>query len=222
MTKIMKSLGVIVISLLSITAVYAQGPRFARAGAKLQMNEDLKYVREWQHSQKMKELAEALALTDEQVQTLKTTKGEIEALRQACDTKLSPIKSELDGLYAQLRAGIEDNGTLNEEIQTKIAEKKKEMMEIQRETRKLTFQASAGLKDLLTEEQMEALKSTLAPRNRGFGNRGKGLNKANKGGRRMKAGRAGGRGDRRGMGRMGGRRGGGMVMLLSDEFLANY
>lgn len=173
-------------------------------------NEDLQFIRDWVKAEKAAEVADVLNLTADQVATLQDIKAATEEVKAEYAPRFEEHRQALEETAAAVRERIESTGTFSEEDRALMKNLKVERRAIRAEQRNSLQAATAGLKDLLTEEQIEALKAyrdanreergeALADRNRGErANRDRGNRSARK--QKQRLGR----------------------LLLSDSFLAQF
>ena len=223
MRNMWKTLGLMATLLLSTIAL-AQG----RFDGQLADNEDLQFIRQWQRSQTVAELASALALTQEQVDTLNAVKADLEAIKADYEPQVQAAIDQLAATAAQVRANIVATNALSEDDKAALREARQAIGAVMREQRGEGAVVLGDLEGLLTEEQRETMTQILRRQKpdgdddgaaaRFKGNRGQGnsnLGQNNRGRQGVGGAERGGRGERRGA-RMAVR------ILLSDEFLSHY
>ena len=197
-------------------AILLTGWAWAQDGTPAAGNEDLQFIRDWQRSQLINELAVQMALTPEQVTTLTETRAEVDAIKAEFEPVAQGAKDELAAVAAAVRANIEATDTFTAEDQEALRQARRAVFQVRREQRMSIALALGDLEGLLTEAQQDVVKQVLQQFRPGDDRPDK--QARNRGGEQ---GNDRARGDREGRG---GNKAARMLirLMLSDEFLAHY
>lgn len=134
------------------------------------VNEDLRFIIEWQRSQHLTELADRLALSAEQVTTLKQAKAQLDVNHAETEPQIEAARAALAAAARQVRTQLENNGVLTESDQDILREHLSGLRELKGESRRAASETTEGLADLLTDEQRDILQQWFRQRmeNRSF------------------------------------------------------
>ncbi len=191
-------------------------------------NEDLQFIRDWQRDQVAQAVAQAAALTPDQVATLTAVKAEVDAIQADADAQRTAFEDNLAVLAASIRANIEATGVFSDEDHAALCEARSEARLGGKEIKMRIGLATLPLENLLTDAQKEAIAATVqANRYEGCQGDGPGPGEAalgNGAGRGQGQGQGLGQGPGRGgeNGRQGKGKGKMLRILLSDAFLNYY
>ncbi|CAM2009868.1 hypothetical protein [Acanthopleuribacter pedis] len=183
-------------------------------------SEDMRFIQAYIRDEKAAELAGVLALSDDQVAQLREARAAADMIAAEHDPGIDAAREALDHEAAAVRASIEAGNELTQEQRDSLRTLKQAVGQAHRAKREDQKNSLSGLRDLLTEEQRDAMRE-FAAANRPERPEGA------EAGPEQEGGPAGDRAGRRGP-RNGGPRGGDRMhgkiarVLLSDAFLNQY
>ena len=217
--KILKSM---IVALFLTSAFSFAQPRDCNA------NEDMQWIRDWNKAQHAQELAAALDLSDDQVTTLTGIKATVEEIKAAGEAARAEHDEQVAVTAAEVRANIETSGAMTEADEAALQALREAGRALRQDSRAQMAEATTGLRDLLTEDQVNAMREFAQanrPERGGEGRQGgEGFSRGQGGPQGFAAAPGGGqRGPRADRGGRGGNRGAQIArVLLSDAFLAYY
>ncbi len=136
----------------------------AGPGGPAVANEDVRFIMEWQRSQRLAELADALALSPEQIAELKQAKAQREAIRAEAEPRIETAEAALAEAAGQIRIQLENGGDLSEADQELLREHLAALAELRAESRHAVAEVGESLEGLLTEEQRDAIRQWFRSR----------------------------------------------------------
>ena len=122
-------------------------------------NEDVQFIKNWQRTQKINALVSELSLSAEQVNELKAIKEAVEQVKADYQVLLDEFLETSLATAAEIRARLEATDQLSEEDAALIKAFRQDRRALGQEKRAGLIEATAGLRDLLTEEQIALLIS---------------------------------------------------------------
>lgn len=143
-------------SCIIISAVAVAGER---PFAALSQNEDVRYVLEWTQAQRARKVADQLQLNEEQVQRLRATRGQIDQIKMESEARRKALIAEIESLAASMKAQIESHGSVDEGLQQRLKDVKRDMRQLGDQERLKIRLAATDLRGLLTDDQRMAAKS---------------------------------------------------------------
>ena len=196
------------IKMTSLVLLLAGSALFAQRNTE--PNEDLQFIKSWQHAQKLVGLADALLLTDEQIATLKTTRAAIDAVQEDYAGRVADTRAAGEAVFSEVRTNIETTDTFSDEDKAALKEAKMGVKLLNKEIKMRAAVEAVALEGLLSDEQEAALRSFFKGNKRGQGKRQGANANAND---NANANNGQGQRARNGKGKA-------VRILLSDEFLA--
>lgn len=189
-----------------------------------EQNEDMKFIRDWVHAQLVADLASQLVLTPEQIATLSETKAAVDGLKAEFEPQRETAVNAMHDTAARVRANIEATDSFSEEDRLALREARLAVREVRHAQREAMHETVSGLRELLTEEQIQVIKDVMqAHRENNRPGDGLGLGRQGKG-QGLSQGQGQGQ-QGRARGNRGGKNRHGQAMiriLLSDQFLSHY
>ncbi len=170
-------------------------------GAPKEINEDLQFIREWQKNKTIEEVAAALALSQDQQDSLFSMRDEVDAIKAEYEPVREATRATFEATASAIRERIEATDSLSEDDMALLKEARMEAKLLGQEIKLRIQAATVALPELLTEEQMATLKQFFPNRDKA---RGQGQNQDR--GKKGNGGKRGGKNPLR--------------LLLSDAFLS--
>ena len=180
-------------------------------------NEDLAFIKDWQRTQSIEAVAQAAALSADQVTTLLAIKAEVEAIKADAEAQRLAFTDNLAVLAAEVRANIEANAVFSDEDRAALCEARADGRLAGKEVKMRIQLATLPLEGLLSDTQKTAIGEAIQA------NRSQGC-RADTAPERTGEGATRGQGQGKGRGGEQGRQGKGKILklLLSDAFLNYY
>lgn len=144
--------------LLAISVIIINFSQALARDHREEVSEDLKFIRQWRAQQTAAEVAERLALTQTQVQQLRDMKSACDRILEASKTQRQQIEAQRDAAAGKLRASLEETGQLDSSLEREIAESQRALRKLREKTKLELRLATLDLIDLLTPDQLRALK----------------------------------------------------------------
>jgi len=123
-------------------------------------NEDLQFIFDWQKDQKLKTLAESLALSQEQADQLRAIRGEVDQIKASYEPTHTALKAELEAKAREIREKLEAGGTFGDQDRDSLEDIHRRARKVKREERLKLALAAVDLADVLTTEQKRILYRT--------------------------------------------------------------
>lgn len=125
-------------------------------------NEDLRFIHEWQKSQRYADLASALNLNADQIGQLKAMRGEVDRVKAEFQNQTGTLKAQLEASAKELRQKLEAGGPLEDTDRDNLKSIRDQMKRMKREERLKLGLAVLDIGSVLNEDQVRILKQTAA------------------------------------------------------------